>query len=267
MFKFNSFRASLIIGSFAICSVPTWANTPINNLILQNTVPPSPPLQSSTINPNSPINPGVLQILNASTAVYSKMQSYQQTTEILERNAQNAIVSDHAYSLATERPNKFCYRSEDPSGVAAVCDGKTFVNFTGSDQTYTRTKAPASLDDIDIVNGVTFDPVGTYLIALMIQGRPLGDPSLRSGFALAPSPGHQVVNGVTYDTISAPVEEGAAPFVFYFNAQTHLLHKVVMPDPVAQSHLVEVIEDVKVNKPIPDSIFEYELPHGAVWII
>ncbi len=232
--------------------------------------PPAPPhfaASPASVPDNAPIKPAVAAIVNEATAAYSKMQSYQHTAEVIERNSQNAILMDKAYTLAIDRPNKFCYRSEDSSATAAISNGSVFINFSGQDQTYVRTAAPSSLNKIDIVNGVNFDAVGTYLVALMLQNRPLADPAVRSALVQASNPTVVKEGGVQYDTFSAPLVPDSPPAVLYFNADTHLLHKVVIPVANSRERTVEVLEDVRINKPVPDSLFQYTPPKGAHWII
>ncbi len=222
---------------------------------------------STSAHVSGTIRPSVMKLLNEATSVYSKMTSYQHTAEVIQRNAQNAIESDHAYTLAIVRPNKFVYKSDDASQGAAVCDGSYYVNYSGTDHTYTRSAAPASLDEIDIVNGVNFDAIGTYLVALMIQNRPLADPQIRSAFEHAGGVVTETDNGVQYETVTAPLVPDAPPAIIYFNAKTHLIHKVVIRETNVKESTIEVLEDIHINQPIANTVFQFTPPKDARWVI
>ncbi len=127
------------------------------------------------------LQPAVASVIRAATAAYHKMNSYQHTAEYVQKAKQaNGKVS--AFTLALERPNRFCFRSENPDDGAAICDGKTFLNLksNAAGGYYTRHSAPPTFQQIDIVDDVDFQPVGTYLIALMLQGDPLADRDVRA---------------------------------------------------------------------------------------
>ncbi len=232
-----------------------------------STTAPKQALTSARTSVPGTIRPSVMRLIDEATAVYSKMSSYQHTAEVIQRNAQNAIESDHAYTLAIERPNKFVYKSDDASQGAAVCDGSYYVNYSGTDHTYTRSAAPPSLNDIDIVNGVNFDAVGTYLVALMIQNRPLADPQIRNAFEHAGAVVMETDNGVQYQTLTASLVPDAPPAVIYFNAKTHLIHKVVIRETNVKESTIEVLEDIHINQPIANTVFQFTPPKDAHWVI
>src|SRR5690349_9191517 len=73
------------------------------------------------------LSPAVASLIRTSTAAYQQMHSYQHTAELVRRNEQDAVEQDQAFTLALERPNKFCYRSDDPNATAAVSNGKTYT--------------------------------------------------------------------------------------------------------------------------------------------
>ncbi len=233
----------------------------------QQGLPPAPAATAVSASVTTTIRPDVMKILNDATQVYSHMTSYQHTAEVIQRNAQNAIESDHAYTLAVERPNKFVYKSDDAAEGAAVCDGSYYVNYSGTDHTYTRSAAPVTLNTIDIVNGVNFDAVGTYLVALMIQNRPLADPQIMSAFQHAGAVVPETDNGVQYQTITAPLVPNAPPAIIYFNAKTHLIHKVVIREANVKESTVEVIEDIHVDQPVAAALFQFTPPKDARWVI
>ncbi|CEK12524.1 LolA family protein [Chthonomonas calidirosea] len=220
---------------------------------------------NTSANPYSGLRPEVATLLQQATAAYQHMNSYRHTAELIQRDAQGQIVLDRAYTLAMVRPNKYCYRSESNSTNTVVSDGQYIVNYDGSDKTYTRLRAPASLTQIDFVNDVNFDGVASYLISLMLQGNPLVDPELRAGFQAASAPTTVTDNGKTYQVLSINLSDQDVPVSLYFDPTTHLLHKSVQKG-ADKSELAEIIENVKIDQPVPADLFQFAIPAGAHWI-
>src|SRR5579862_8423225 len=161
-----------------------------------------PPAEKGSGNATT-LPPETALLLRTATAAYQKMQSYQHTAEYLAKGPQGGPQIT-AFTLALERPNKFCYRSDDADATAAVCDGKMFINFKNDEagMTYTRTTAPASYKQIDIVGDVTFTPIGTYVVALMLQGDAMADPDVRDFILQAGEPKHVTEDTARYDTLT-----------------------------------------------------------------
>ena len=230
------------------------------------------------------LKPDIAALLKESAAVYSAMKSYRHVSEyiIKGQNQDGEINRTLTYTLALERPNKFCYKSDEANGDAAVSDGKTFINYrvdtpaSERDHTYyTKTVAPASYKGINIVDDVTFT-YGTYLIALMLQGDALADKDVRAALEQATLKPGVTDNGKKYDLLSAPFWDTTTgrkrPVLFYFDAATHLLHKTVDAEGGSNSQrsglkITEIIENVQVDKPIPASTFEYKPPKNARLIV
>lgn len=230
------------------------------------------------------LKPEVAALLKESTAVYSAMKSYRHVSEyiIKGQNQEGEINRTLTYTLALERPNKFCYKSDEATGDAAVSDGKTFINHRVDNQTsarehtyYTKTVAPDSYKGINIVDDVTFT-YGTYMVALMLQGDVLADKDVRAAFEQATVKPGVLDNGKKYDLLTAPFMDTTLgrvrPILFYFDAATHLLHKTVDAQGGDSTQhtslkLTEIIENVQIDKPIPASTFEYKPPKNARLIV
>jgi outer membrane lipoprotein-sorting protein len=230
------------------------------------------------------LKPEVAALLKQSTAVYSAMKSYRHVSEyiIKGQNQEGEINRTLTYTLALERPNKFCYKSDEANGDAAVSDGKTFINHRVDNPTserehtyFTKTAAPASYKGINIVDDVTFT-YGTYMVALMLQGNALADKDVRTAMEQATLKPGVVDNGKKYDLLSAPFMDTTLhrtrPILFYFDATTHLLHKTVDAQGGDSTQrtglkLTEIIENVQIDKPIPASTFEYKPPKNARLIV
>ncbi len=225
------------------------------------------------------LKPEVEALLKQSTAVYSAMKSYRHVAECLEkgRGPNGEINNSTSYVLALDRPNKFCYKSEEARGSAAVSDGKVFINYRNDSQgdersrTYfTRVAAPATYKGINIVDDVTFR-LGSYMVALMLQGDVLADGEVSEGLANAVVKPGVVDNGKKYDILTVPFQ--GKPVDFYFDSTTHLLHKTLNTDSEGEGgrkievHVTEIMEDVQIDKPIPASVFEYTPPKSARLIV
>ncbi len=230
--------------------------------------------------------PEVAALIKRSTALYAAMKSYRQNSEYFKKGAapDGEPSKPVVFTLAMERPNKFCYKSDSTRLSAAICDGKTFINHR-IDHTpderehtyYTKVTAPATFKDINIVDDVTFT-YGTYFVALMLQGDVMADKEVRAGLAKAKLRTGVEENGKKFDVLSVPFQEHEAPFrensiEFYFDASTHLLHKTIESvmdedNPKQLSYkVVEIIENVLIDKPLPPNTFEYKLPKNARQVV
>ena len=229
------------------------------------------------------LKPEIAALLKESTAVYSAMKSYRHVSEYIEKGQNQDGENNHppTYTLALERPNKFCYKSDEANGAAAVSDGRTFINHRVDNAEgehehtyYTKTVAPASYKGINIVDDVTFT-YGTYMIALMLQGDALADKDVSAALEKATLKPGVADNGKKYDLLSAPFWDAklkrTRPILFYFDSATHLLHKTVDAEgggnSQRSSQVTEIIENVQIDKPIPASTFEYKPPKNARLIV
>jgi thiol-disulfide isomerase/thioredoxin len=215
------------------------------------------------------IKPEVAALLKQSTEAYSKLKSYQHTavwTVSGKDQAGNERKQETRFTLALERPNKFCFKMDDaPKLVAAVSDGKTFINYRGELKQYTKTAAPDTYKGINIVDDVMFQPLGTYVVALMLQGDALADKDVRAAFEKATKQPSVTEEGKKWEVLHVPFGDGE-PFTFYFDADSHLLGKTVLHFPkraAGPSLLTEKIEDVKRDKPIEEAVFQYTPPEDA----
>ena len=223
------------------------------------------------------LKPEVAALIKQSTAIYAAMKSYKHVSEyIIKGQGQDGEINRTlTYTLALDRPNKFCYKSDEANGSAAVSNGKTFINHRNDNTVnehehsyYTRISAPVSYKGINIVDDVTFT-YGTYMVALMLQGDVLADKEVRAALEQATLKAGTTDNGKKYDLLSIPFQ--GRPVLFYFDATTHLLHKTV--DSVEGNprqtglKITEIIENVQIDKPIPASIFEYTPPKNSRLIV
>ncbi len=221
-----------------------------------------PPVAAQSVTAN--VKPGIVSLFRQSTAVYSGMKSYQHIAEYLikGKTSQGPMNQTATYTLALERPNRFCYKSDEVDSDAAVSNGKTFINYKGQAHQFTRTTAPAGYNGINIVDDVSFT-FGNYLIALMLQGDVYADKVILTGLEKGSVQPGFVEGGKKYDLLTAPLAPDEAPVRFYFDPQTHLLLKAIFDLASLGVKVTEIIENVKINKPIEASLFEYVPPKNA----
>ena len=216
----------------------------------------------------SSVKPDVSALLKESTDAYKKMKSYRHTAIFLlegkDPTTGDTRTQSTKYTLALERPNKFVYKSDSEPIAAAVSDGKTFINFKGKDiSQYVKQPAPADFKGINIVDDVTFDPLATYVIALMLQGDSLADKDVRAAMENATlKPGTVTENGKKWQVLTFAFG-GQIPTEVYFNAEDHLIGKTVQHLDQAGIKIVETFENVSINKPIDAAVFQYTPPSGA----
>ncbi len=216
----------------------------------------------------SSLKPEVATLLKQATDVYKKMKSYRHTAlfviEGKNPTTGETVKRETRFTLALERPNKFAYKNDSHPVSAAVSDGKTFINFRGSDiAQYTKQTAPADFKGINIVDDVTFDPLATYVIALMLQGDVLADKDVRLALERATlKPGTVTENGKKWQIVSMPFGQ-QDPTEIYFNAEDHLIGKAVQRIAQFDVKIVETYVDVSINKPINAAVFQYTPPETA----
>ncbi len=242
--------------------------------------------QDDEVQPIVALKPEVAALLKQSTAVYSAMRSYRHISEYNEKGQGPEGEKNHTtvYTLALERPNRFCYKSDEADGIAAISDGKIFVNFFGKKNDdnphsyYTRISAPSAYKGINIVDDVTF-VFGSYFVALMLQGNVLADQEVATALQQATVRAGVQENGKKYDVLAVKfLERGAAlvfaqggpaqtSVLFYFDAATHLLRKTVATSSQDHVKITEIIENVLIDKPLPAGTFEVKLPKSARLIV
>ena len=227
-----------------------------------------PALADPPIVPKTSVKPEVAALLKQSTDVYKKMKSYRHTAlfvfEGKNPTTGEAVKKETRFTLALERPNKFAYKNDSQPISAAVSDGKTFINFRGSDVAqYTKQTAPADFKGINIVDDVVFEPLATYVIALMLQGDALADKDVRVAMEKATiKPGTVTENGKKWQVLLLPFGQ-VDPTEIYFNAEDHLIGKAIQHISQFDIKVVETYENVSINKPIDSAVFQYTPPETA----
>lgn len=228
--------------------------------------------QAQATQTKAELKPDVAALLKQATDAYKKMKTYRHTAKwnISGKGADGAAFKeDLSFTLALERPNKFAYKLDTKSEffppVAAFSDGVTFVNLrskfnTNPPMQYIKAKAPASFQGINIVDDVEFQPIGTYVVALMLQGDALADKDVRAAMEKASIKPTVTENGKKWQVLEMPFGEEASPYLLYFGADDHLLGKAVLH---ADTNITETIENIKVDKPVDASAFQYVLPADA----
>lgn len=210
--------------------------------------------------PEAKLAAPVAALLSKSTAAYKAIKSYKHTAVFAIQQGENK--REARFTLALDRPNKFCFKQDDGPSDAAVCDGKTFTNFKGALREYTRMAAPATYKGINIVDDVMFQPLATYVVALLLQGDALADKDIRGALEGATRGKPVMEDGKKWEVISMPFG-GGEPWNFYFDSSTFLLEKAVMKVEAQGVTVAETFENVTVNKPVPASVFEFKAPEGA----
>ncbi len=218
--------------------------------------------------PKAALKPDVAALLKQSTDVYKKMKSYKHTSvytiEGKDPMTGETVKQETKFTLALDRPNRFVYRNESKPLAAAVSDGKTFINFRGGETPqYTQQPAPTDFKGINIVDDVVFEPLATYVIALMLQGDALADKDVRMALEKATlKPGTITEGGKKWQVLTVPFGQ-EAPTELYFNPDDHMIGKAVLRMPQFQVKVVETYENVTINKPIEASVFQYTPPASA----
>ncbi len=211
------------------------------------------------------MDPEVAAFYKQIAAAYQNLKSYQHTAVYtrqvtLPQGEQKQV---QKFTLALERPNKFVFKS-DKNGIAAVAsDGKTLLNYRQGEATseYTKSAAPAAYKGINIVDDVLFEPQGTYLIALALQGDVLADKDMDVVLAQAKMGAKTQENGKACQSVV--ITNPNATMTIYADAATHRIVKIVQKATKVDSSVTEEIQDVQINKPIDAAVFKYTPPEGA----
>lgn len=209
------------------------------------------------------LSPETAALIDQSTAVYQKYKSYQHTAiySVEQKTKEGVNKQTLKFTLALERPNKFRFASVPNTSVLAVSDGKSFYNYHGETAEYTKNPVGPTYKSINLVDDVMFQPLGTYLIALMLQGDATADkqftPELKAMKVGPP------VMEAGKKWIPLGLSAQGSTMTFYFDAAAHTLGKVVQTAGNGSFTLTETYSDVKVNQPIEASVFKFTAPDKA----
>ncbi|HLK59204.1 MAG TPA: redoxin domain-containing protein [Chthonomonadaceae bacterium] len=217
------------------------------------------------------LKPDVAALIKQSTDAYQKMKAYQHLSVVKspvlgpDGDRRELI---RKFTLALERPNKFCYKiNEGPSSGAAVCDGKTSIIYKNDQMQnqYMQKAAPETYKGINIVDDVVFEPLGTYLVALMLQGDALADKDVKAGLEKATMLPPVTEDGKKWQILHVPFGPRETPFDFYFGADDHLIGKVVARQEIMGNDFTETEteQNIRINKPVEPSTYEYKPPANA----
>lgn len=206
------------------------------------------------------VSPLVASLLQKSIKTYTGFKSYQHVA--LYKMAQGERSSQSKFDLALQRPNKFCFKQEGRSMVTAISDGKNFTLYRGDLGEYTKKPAPATYKGINIVDDVMFQPMGTYVVALLLQGDPMADKDVKQALQKATLGKLVTEGGKQWQTVNLPFGQGPA-FVFYFDVKTGLIGKATMNVEEQKFTLTETLSEVKTNQPVEASLFAFEAPKTA----
>ena len=229
------------------------------------------PIQAEKEAAKAEIKPEVAALLKQSTDVYKKMKSYRHTAKwsITLKGPEGDVHEDINFTLALDRPNRFVYKMDGKAQffppVAAYCDGTNFINFKARlvpapSKQYTKTKAPATFNGINIVDDVEFQPIATYVIALMLQGDALADKDVRAAMEKATLKPPVTENGKTYQVLEMPFGPEELPITLYFSKDDHLIGKATQK---GDTQITEIVDSVKIDKPVDAAVFQYSLPPDA----
>lgn len=255
------YRSPALVGTLlaaaALTSLSAYQSSPARAL----------PVQSEDKTLPDSTDADVAALYKQMAAAYKGLKSYRHTAVYTQKAAapdgEHKVV--HVYQLALARPNKFVFKSDDPNGDAIASDGKGLINYRQTppqSREYVQTDAPASVKSINLVEDVMFEPQGTYLVALALQGNMLADKDLTRIIAGAKMGANVQENGRSYQT--AIIKAGTdATMTLYVDADTHRLSKVVQKATRTNASVVEEFKDIEINKPIADSVFAYTPPASA----
>lgn len=229
------------------------------------------PSISGRCGPPSPtqphIKPEVMALLKQSTEAYRKMKSFSADVLLKTERSNDAgsQVSETHFVLALDRANRFCYRDiSDPSGTAAVSDGKKLINYKSDRNQFTESPAPADYKGINIVDDVTFEPLATYLIALMLQGDALADKDVRESLEKASIGPIVYENGKKMQLLHLLFGQQEESCDIFFG-EDHLINKSTNKLQLNDGKFTqtEQLSNIKVDKPIDSAVFLYRPPSNA----
>ena len=204
------------------------------------------------------VSPLVASLLQKSVKTYKGFKSYQHVA--VWKVVQGERKSEAKYDLALERPNKFCFKQEGNSMMTAVSDGTNFTIYNGSLGEYTQKPAPATYKGINIVDDVMFQPMGTYVVALFLQGDPMADKDVKAAIQHATLGKLVTEEGKQWQVVNMPFGPGQS-YAFYFDAKTGLVGKAVLS--VSQATITETLTEIQTDKTVSASLFTFTAPTTA----
>ncbi len=213
------------------------------------------------------IKSDVMAVVKQSTEAYKKMKSYSADISLkteISTDMGSQITENH-YVLALDRANRFCYRDlTDPSGTAAVSDGKKLINYKSDHNQFTESPAPPDYKGINIVDDVQFEPLATYVVALMLQGDALADKDILESLQKA-TMGTPVVEGgkkwQVLHLLFGPQEEACDIYI----GEDHLIARSTTKLQANGRKFLqtETLSNIKIDKPVDPAMFLYKPPANA----
>ena len=205
--------------------------------------------------------------ISRSTAFYRKLKSYYTDINIkTTRTAAGQTESEESrFLLALERPNHFCYRDTSAAnGTAAVCNGKEFINYKPDRKQYQQMNAPADFQGINIVDDVSFEPLGGYIVALMLRGDAYADKDVKAALGKATLEAPVTEGGKKYQVMRLPFGPQEEKYMVYF-AEDGQIVKTVLSATGNQIKvsITEQFQEIKLDKPVDPAIFIYTPPASA----
>ena len=223
----------------------------------------------SVIADGQSIKPEVAALIKQSTEAYQAMSSYSVdiTEKVIRTTEMGVETTDGRYTLALDRVGpRFCYRDMSiDTGTAAVCNGKTLINYDSNRNQYIEKSAPRDYKGINIVDDVTFEPIGGYLIALMLQGDAYADKDVKSAITKATLGQPVVENGKKIQILHILLGAQEEPYDITFG-EDHLISRATLKlrSKDITVNITEAVTNVKINKPIDPAIFIYKPPANAL---
>ncbi len=215
------------------------------------------------------MRPEVATLIKQATAVYLGVSTfYSEITEKTTRSAENGTAaSTSKFVLALDRSNaRFCYHDiTNPTGTAAVSNGKTFLNYDSNRNQYIEKRAPTDFKGINIVDDITFEPIGGYLIALMLQGDAQADRDIRKALSTATIDPVVNENGRKLTPLHILLGATQEPYNVYFNDEHQIVRtSLKLKSADSSVDIEEQIGDAKLNKPVDPAVFLYTPPVNAI---
>jgi outer membrane lipoprotein-sorting protein len=211
--------------------------------------------------------PEVAALISRSTSFYRKLKSY--STDITIKTTRSAAGQTESeetrFLLALDRPNRFCYRDTSAAnGTAAVCNGTQFTNYKPDRKQYQQMAAPADFQGINIVDDVSFEPLGGYIVALMLRGDAYADKDVKAALNKATIDPAITEGGKKLQVMRLPFGPQEEKYLVYF-AEDGQIVKTVLSASAEQIKvsITELFQDVKLDKPVDPAIFIYTPPASA----
>ncbi|HUG41980.1 MAG TPA: outer membrane lipoprotein carrier protein LolA [Longimicrobiales bacterium] len=190
------------------------------------------------------VQEGVEEVLRATARRYEGIRSFQADFEQRLTNALLGRTTESAGTLYQRQPDRFLMRFSQPAGDVIVSDGEYFwVYYPSSDakQVIRSSRGAGGLD---------------------LRSQFVGDPVRR--FA-ATSEGTETVRGrATHVLTLTPRERvGYRRLKAWIDAEDHLVRRFELTEENGNVRRFE-LTDLRVNPTLPDDLFVFEPPAGAV---